>query len=108
MHGTKNINREPSLSMYRLGYLGLIPFVALSAISIYEFYYFQDEAKKALELYSFGIFAFLCGTLWPRRCVDTQGYKSLVSNILFLTAFFSFVALPDHFLFISGCLFIVL
>ena len=101
-------NQTPSLSMYRLGYLGLIPFVALSVMCFFELSPYKLEPKGILEIYSFGIFTFLCGTLWPKNGIDMQNYKSLLSNGLFLIAFFCFVFAPGHWLLIAGFLFIAI
>ena len=101
-------NQTPSLTMYRLGYLGLIPFVTLSIMCFFELSLFKLEPKGILGIYSFGIFTFLCGTLWPKNGIDIQNYKSMLSNGLFLIAFFGFVFAQSHWLLIAGFLFIVI
>lgn len=85
-----------SRSMILLGYAGLIPFVGLSLIVCLGLFDMHTEATRILNIYSFGIIVFLCGSSWPNiEDVHASG-KSLISNALFLLAFFSFILIPEH------------
>lgn len=93
--------------MKLLGYAGLLPFIALAALSIMVKQNTSIIAAQAL--YSFGIFTFLCGAWWPT--VDMQQakfWRILLSNIFFLLAFFSYLFIAEHWLAIGAGLFIVL
>lgn len=97
---------EPSV-VYWLGYSGLIPFVVLS---IWLALNPTDAlAKNALGLYGFGIFSFLCGAWWlgdsPAR---KEAFKRVLSNVLFLIAFFAMVFFEAHQLWVLAALFVVL
>lgn len=88
-----------------LGYVGLIPFIGLTFLSIIM----KDNAliEDALALYAFGIFTFLCGAWWPTTDMqDAKFWRIVLSNILFLTAFFGFLLLPNQWLVIGAALFI--
>jgi hypothetical protein len=90
-----------------LGYAGLLPFISLAILSV-----ILSEnilVREALALYSFGIFTFLCGAWWPTTDMqNAKLWRILLSNILFLTAFFTFLLLPQQWLVIGACLFILL
>ena len=93
--------------MKLLGYAGLLPFIALAALSIIV----KENTSiiATLSLYSFGIFTFLCGAWWPT--VDMQQakfWRILLSNIFFLMAFFSYLLIPENWLAIGAGLFIVM
>ncbi|MFT5840345.1 MAG: hypothetical protein ACI9UT_002856 [Flavobacteriales bacterium] len=88
-----------------LGYAGLIPFISLALLSILLTK--NSWVIHALALYSFGIFTFLCGAWWPSE--NMQGakfWRIVLSNVLFLTAFFIFLLLPNQWLAIGASLFI--
>ena len=88
-----------------LGYAGLIPFISLALLSILLTN--NSWLIDALALYTFGIFTFLCGAWWPTE--DMQGakfWRIVLSNVLFLTAFFTFLLLPDQWLAIGAGLYI--
>ena len=90
-----------------LGYAGLIPFISLAFLSIL----FTDNHLfiDALCLYSFGIFIFLCGAWWPTADMhDAKFWRIVLSNILFLIAFFTFLLIPEQWLAIGACLFILI
>lgn len=90
-----------------LGYAGLIPFISLAFLSIL----FTDNHLfiDALCLYSFGIFIFLCGAWWPTADMqDAKFWRIMLSNILFLTAFFIFLFLPSQWLAMGAFLFILI
>jgi hypothetical protein len=92
----------PSQVMMCLSYLGLIPFVGLSMVIFFELFGLHSKALSILDIYSFGIIAFLCGSSWPRDGDDTQHSKSLVSNTLFLIAFISFILIPKEWLAVAA------
>jgi hypothetical protein len=90
-----------------LGYSGLIPFIGFAILSIL----LTDNVLvvDAMALYAFGIFTFLCGAWWPTA--DMQGakfWRILLSNVLFLTAFFAFLLLTNQWLIIGAVLYIVI
>lgn len=90
-----------------LGYVGLIPFIGLTFLSTM----IKSDAliENALALYAFGIFSFLCGAWWPTTDMqDAKFWRVVLSNILFLTAFFSFLLLPNQWLAIGAALFIII
>lgn len=95
---TANAPLKPNRSMLILGYLGLIPFIVPSIIIAFSLFELDHLALSILKPYSFGIIAFMCGSIWPRNENDTDNRKSLISNALFLIAFFSFVFLSKHWL----------
>lgn len=90
-----------------LGYAGLIPFISLATLSIVltENALFIDF----LTLYSFGIFTFLCGAWWPTTDIqNAKFWRVVLSNLLFLTAFFVFLLMPNQWLAIGACLYILI
>jgi hypothetical protein len=90
-----------------LGYAGLIPFFGLAILSIVLTN--NILAIDSLALYSFGIFTFLCGAWWPTSDMqDAKVWRIILSNILFLTAFFAFLLLSNHWLAIGAVLFILI
>jgi hypothetical protein len=90
-----------------LGYAGLIPFIGLAVLSI-----MLTDSKTvidALALYAFGIFTFLCGAWWPTADMQyAKFWRVVLSNVLFLSAFFSFLLLPHQWLAIGAGLFILI
>jgi apolipoprotein N-acyltransferase len=90
-----------------LGYAGLIPFICLPVLSIAIGD--KGQMEDALALYAFGIFTFLCGSWWPTADLQVAKFWRIVlSNILFLTAFFIFLLLPNQWLAIAPVLFILI
>ena len=90
-----------------LGYAGLIPFFGLAVLSIV----LSDNILviDSLALYAFGIFTFLCGAWWPTADMqDAKFWRIVLSNVLFLTAFFAFLLLPNQWLAIGSVLFILI
>jgi hypothetical protein len=90
-----------------LGYAGLIPFITLAALSITM----TDSSivTDALALYAFGIFTFLCGAWWPTTDMqNAKFWRIMLSNVFFLSAFFTFLLLPNQWLAIGAVLFIVI
>ena len=90
-----------------LGYTGLIPFFGLAVLSIV----LSDNILviDSLALYAFGIFTFLCGAWWPTADMqDAKFWRIVLSNVLFLTAFFAFLLLPNQWLAIGSVLFILI
>jgi hypothetical protein len=88
-----------------LGYAGLIPFIGLALLSIMVIN--NELLVHALALYSFGIFTFLCGAWWPTADMQqAKFWRIILSNVLFLTAFFTFLLLPNQWLAIAAFLFI--
>ena len=90
-----------------LGYAGLIPFFGLAVLSIV----LSDNILVIdfLALYAFGIFTFLCGAWWPTADMqDAKFWRIVLSNVLFLTAFFAFLLLPNQWLAIGSVLFILI
>ena len=65
--------------------------------------------QSALATYSLGILCFLLGTWWGLALVRRYSSALLLSNALFLMAFFSFLLLPLRpYLVIAAALFITL
>jgi hypothetical protein len=90
-----------------LGYVGLIPFIGLTFLSTMMKH--NALIENALALYAFGIFSFLCGAWWPTTDMqDAKFWRVVLSNILFLTAFFGFLLLPNQWLAIGAALFIII
>jgi hypothetical protein len=90
-----------------LGYAGLIPFFGLTILSMT----LTDNLLviDSLALYAFGIFTFLCGAWWPTTDMqDAKVWRIILSNVLFLTAFFAFLLLSNHWLAIGAVLFILI
>jgi hypothetical protein len=89
-----------------LGYAGLIPFFGLAILSLT----LNDNLLiiDSLSLYAFGIFTFLCGAWWPTTDMQkAKFWRVVLSNVLFLTAFFVFLLLSNQWLVIGALLFIV-
>jgi hypothetical protein len=89
-----------------LGYAGLIPFFGLAILSIT----LNDNILviDSLSLYAFGIFTFLCGAWWPTTDMqNAKFWRIVLSNVLFLTAFFVFLLLSNQWLAIGALLFIL-
>ena len=94
------------ISIKILGYAGLIPFISLAVLS--SVLIDNSLAIASLALYAFGIFTFLCGAWWPTADMhDAKFWRIVLSNILFLIAFFTFLLLPDQWLAIGAGLFIL-
>jgi hypothetical protein len=89
-----------------LGYAGLIPFFGLAILSIVLTN--NILAIDSLALYSFGIFTFLCGAWWPTTDMqNAKFWRIVLSNVLFLSAFFVFLLLSNQWLPIGALLFIL-
>lgn len=108
MNKSPNSSMKPSRAMLILGYSGLIPFLVLSFVVHVGLFELHHDALTILKAYSFGIIAFLCGSIWPNNGDDTHNNKSLISNALFLVAFFSFVFLSEHWLVMAAAILITL
>jgi hypothetical protein len=90
-----------------LGYAGLLPFIGLAITSL--IFAQNSLSVEALSLYSFGIFAFLCGAWWPAQDMQQANFWRIVlSNVFFLMAFFSYIFLSELWLLIGAGLFIML
>jgi hypothetical protein len=90
-----------------LGYAGLMPFITLATLSIV----LSDNGLfiDFLALYTFGIFTFLCGAWWPTTDMQTAKlWRIVLSNLLFLTAFFVYLLMPNQWLALGACLFILI
>ncbi|AGH45436.1 DUF3429 domain-containing protein [Paraglaciecola psychrophila] len=90
-----------------LGYAGLIPFFGLAVLSLT----LNDNTLviDSLSLYAFGIFTFLCGAWWPTTDMqNAKFWRIVLSNFLFLTAFFVFLLLSNQWLAIGSLLFILI
>jgi hypothetical protein len=74
-----------------LGYLGLIPFVALFVINLFEINVPAIEAKKCFTYYSAVILSFLAGTIWKPTADNSTTKQNIISNLFSLLAFFSLV-----------------
>lgn len=95
------------LSIKILGYAGLIPFISLAVLS--NLLTDKSLVIDCLNLYTFGIFTFLCGAWWPTTDMQSAKFWRIVlSNILFLIAFFTFLLIPEQWLAIGACLFILI
>ena len=94
------------ISIKILGYAGLIPFISLAVLS--SVLTDNSLAIASLALYAFGIFTFLCGAWWPTADMhDAKFWRIVLSNILFLIAFFTFLLLPEQWLAIGAGLFVI-
>ena len=94
------------LSIKILGYAGLIPFISLAVLS--NLLTDKSLVIDCLNLYTFGIFTFLCGAWWPTTDMQSAKFWRIVlSNILFLIAFFTFLLLPEQWLAIGAGLFVI-
>jgi hypothetical protein len=90
-----------------LGYAGLIPFIGLALLSIMVIN--NELLINALALYGFGIFIFLCGAWWPTADMQqAKLWRIVLSNVLFLTAFFTYLFLPNQWLVIAAFLFMLI
>ncbi|MFT6344165.1 MAG: hypothetical protein ACJAWQ_001236 [Paraglaciecola sp.] len=95
------------LSIKILGYAGLVPFITLAVLS--SVLTDNSVVVDSLALYAFGIFTFLCGAWWPTADMhDAKFWRIILSNILFLIAFFTFLLLPEQWLAIGAGLFILI
>ncbi len=84
-----------SKSVFRLlGYAGLIPFV-LGALLVVSGSAYAPVAGEVVEAYAFGIVCFLCGSWWGLAYRDDSVRAFWLSNLVFLLAFFIFVAARD-------------
>ena len=93
--------------MLILGYAGLLPFVVLAGfvIALPE----SDNARLALDLYAFGIISFLCGAWWPVADMQQAAFwRILLSNVIFLAAFFAIVLVRDVWLPIAAALLVII
>ena len=91
-----------------LGWGGLLPFLGLpTLLALVPFR--RTLWESALATYSLGILCFLLGTWWGLALVRRYSSALLLSNALFLMAFFSFLLLPLRpYLVIAATLFITL
>lgn len=90
-----------------LGYAGLIPFVALTGLTIMLPH--SDTASFALDLYAFGIIVFLCGAWWPTADMHNASlWRIVLSNVLFLVAFFALVFMQAVWLLVATALLLVI
>lgn len=95
---------QPGMS-YLLGYAGLIPFVFLTVALLLDST--SDSALQALNIYSFGILSFLCGSWWLARSIKPlQIWRVLISNLIFLAGFASYLWVSTYFPLIAALLFI--
>jgi len=73
-----------------LGYLGVLPFVALIIISVPDITFNSVSAKQGFIFYSASILSFLSGTLWQKEKLAKNNHALVASNLFCL---FSFVCL---------------
>ena len=91
--------------MYSLGVAGLIPFVVPALVLVLNL----EQSTLALQIvnvYAFGIICFLCGTWWGMALREGNRRALLLSNVIFLIAFFCFILAPQWWALIS-CLLLV-
>lgn len=74
-----------------LGYLGLIPFIVLFIMNLFEVNILGTDAKKCFTYYSAIILSFLAGTLWRPTTDSSTSKQNIISNLFSLLAFFSLV-----------------
>ena len=90
-----------------LGYAGLLPFVGLALATL--IYAGNNLFVDALKLYSFGIFAFMCGAWWPSQDIQhAKFWRTVLSNLFFLVAFFTYLFFAELWLPVGAGLFMLL
>ena len=92
-------------TVYSLGLAGLIPFVVPALVLV--LHHEQSAlAQHIVNVYAFGIICFLCGTWWGMALREGNRRALLLSNLIFLIAFFGFFILP-HWWALMACLLLV-
>ena len=76
-------------TVYALGFAGLLPFVIPALILALNLTH-SVLVLQIVNAYAFGIVCFLCGTWWGMTLKDGNRQVLLLSNFLFLVAFFVF------------------
>ena len=92
-------------TVYSLGLAGLIPFVVPALVLVLH----QEQsalAQHIVNVYAFGIICFLCGTWWGMALREGNRRALLLSNLIFLIAFFGFFILPNWWA-LMACLLLV-
>ena len=77
-------------TIYSLGIAGLVPFVVPALVVLLNL----EKSPLALNIvnvYAFGIICFLCGTWWGMALREGNRRALLLSNVIFLIAFFCFI-----------------
>ncbi|EAR11445.1 DUF3429 family protein [Reinekea blandensis] len=97
--------RTPSEAILPLGTLGLVPFIVPGTMVLISPE--TDWAVRALQLYAFGIIAYLTGTWWlnPK---PTETKAALIGHGLFLLAFFGLLLWPAIFFVLAALVLIAI
>lgn len=97
--------KSPTEAIRIFGLLGLIPFAGPGLMVL--MWPETEWALKALQLYAFGIIAYLTGTWWlnPK---SSHGSAALLGHALFLVAFFSLLLWPAGFLFLAALILVAI
>ena len=82
--------RTGEQTVFLLGYAGLVPFVVPAIAAALGFEH-ALLSTTLIEGYAFGILSFLCGSWWGMALQHGNRGALLLSNLLFLAAFFVFV-----------------
>ncbi len=100
--------RDVSFTATWLGRAGLLPFIALAAALVVDVHH-AAFWQRALGLYALGILCFLLGSWWGMALIKRYPSALLLSNGLFLVAFFSYLALsPATLFFVYAAMFVVI
>ena len=70
-----------------LGYLGLLPFFGLFALSLSSFTLNEISAEQGFIFYSVSILSFLSGTLWQKDRLIKNNHALIISNLFCLYSF---------------------
>ena len=97
----------------RLGYAGLIPFIALPLLYSWQLWLSSADIMQLYQLYSALILGFMAGALWPVLHSNTATAAKVNRLALLAVSFpvLSIIALlfaDDYFLAAQACLFILL
>ena len=102
--------RTTDQAMHTLGYAGLIPFVA-PAMALALGIEHGLLSLSMVNVYAFGIISFLCGSWWGAALQRQQRAGLILSNALFLVAFFVFCFAIDWWplaaCLLLACLFVI-
>ena len=94
-------------TMNLLGYAGLMPFFLVVLVLAFSDHYTQ-QARIAADSYAFAIVCFLTGTWWGNAISSSRSVVLVLSNLLFLLAFFTFWLLPAWWTLIAAGILVLL
>jgi len=90
-----------------LGYAGLLPFVIPTVMIAIDSHY-APHLKELVELYSFGIVCFLTGSWWGLGLTTGSRGALILSNLIFLLAFFFYLYKTDAWALVAALILIVM